>query len=428
MQKDKLTELTIKQTKPREKEYKLSDGGGLYLLVHPRGSKYWRFDFRFLGKQKSSSFGVWPEISLADARIKRSEARMKIKDGINPIEEKKEYRRAMREMLEKVEYEEKRILTTFEKVALEWYRRQDSDWTEKHSANVLNSLSVYVFPDLGRRPIRDITKQDVIATLRKIEADGKHETCYRVRQRIEAIFDYAEIEEHCTRNPAQGLRRVFTKPQPVSFASITPSEFPELLQKIADDESAFPPTKLAMMFMIYTFVRTNELRFAEWKEFNLDCAEPLWVIPAKRMKMRKTHHVPLAPQSVKILDQMRQFSGTDGYLFPQIRNSQKAISENDLLFYLYRLGYRRRHTIHGFRSLADTILNESRKWYPDVIELQLAHQEGNKVRRAYNRADHLDERSKMMFWWADHVYSLMIPADVINLHSERKRRGGGRVQ
>ena len=152
---------------------------------------------------------------------------------------------------------------------------------------------------MGSRTIRDITKQDVIATLRKIEADGKHETCYRIRQRIEAIFDYAEVEEHCTRNPAQVLRRVFTKPQPKSHASITPKEFPELLHKIADDVSAFPPTKLAMRFMILTFARTKELKFAEWKEFNLDCVEPLWIVPAENMKMRKTHHVPLAPQAVK---------------------------------------------------------------------------------------------------------------------------------
>ena len=423
MQKDKLTELTIKQAKPREKEYKLSDGGGLYLLVHPRGSRYWRFDFRFVGKQKSSSFGVWPEMSLAVARKARDEARIKIKNGINPIEEKKEYRRDIREKIEKKDHEEKQIFTTFERVALEWYRRQASQWTEKHSADVFNSLSLYVFPDMGNRPISDISKQDVIATLRKIEAEGKHETCYRARQRIEAIFDYAEVEEHCTGNPAQGLRSVFTKPQPKRHPSITPKEFPELLHKIADDDSAFPPTKLAMKFMILTFVRTKELRFAEWKEFNLDCEEPLWIVPADKMKMRKTHHVPLAPQTVKILDEMRQFSGPDGYLFPQIRNPKKAISENDLLYYLYRLGYRRRHTVHGFRSLADTMLNESRKWHPDVIELQLAHQEQNKVRRAYNRAEHLDERRKMMLWWADHVDSLMIPADVIDLHSERKRRG-----
>ena len=423
MQKDKLTELTIKQSKPEEKEYKLSDGGGLYLKVHPRGSKYWRFDFRFLGKQKSSSFGVWPEISLVEARKARDKARTKIKNGINPIEEKKEHRRVMLAEIEKKENEEKQIFTTFERVALEWYRRQAPQWTEKHSADVFNSLRVYVFPDFGSSTIKNITKQDVIATLRKIEADGKHETCYRIRQRIEAIFDYAEVEEHCTGNPAQGLRRVFTKPQPKSHASITPKEFPALLQKIVDDDSAFPPTKLAMKFMILTFVRTQELRFAEWNEFNLDCSEPLWIIPADKMKMIKTHHVPLAPQAVKILEEMRQFSGPDGYLFPQIRNPQKAISENDLLYYLYRLGYRRRHTVHGFRTIADTILNESRKWHPDVIELQLAHQEGNKVRRVYNRAEHLDERRKMMRWWADHVDSLVIPADVIDLRTERKRRG-----
>ena len=435
MQKDKLTELTIKQAKPREKEYKLSDGGGLYLLVHPRGSRYWRFDFRFVGKQKSSSFGVWPGMSLAVARKARDEARTKIKSGINPIEEKKEYRRNIREKIEKKEkrrdirekieikdQEEKQIFTTFERVAMEWYRRQASQWTEKHSADVINSLSNYVFSDMGSRPISDITKQDVIATLRKIEADGKHETCYRVRQRIEAVFNYAEIEEHCTGNPAQGLRSVFTKPQPKRHPSITPKEFPELLHKIAADDSAFPPTKLAMMFMIYTCVRTKELRFAKWNEINLDCEEPLWIVPAEKMKMRKTHHVPLAPQTVKIIDEMRQFSGPDGYLFPQIRNPKKPISENDLLYYVYRLGYRQRHTVHGYRSLVSTILNESRKWHPDVIELQQAHQEQNKVRAAYNRAEHLDERRKMMLWWADHVDSLMIPADVIDLHTERKRR------
>jgi integrase len=260
----------------------------------------------------------------------------------------------------------------------------------------------------------------VIASLRKLESEGKYETCYRIRQKIETIFSFAEIEGHCIGNPAKGLQQILTKPQPKSHNSLPISELQEFLRKMDADTGSSPTTLLAMKFLILTFVRTSELRFADWKEFEIDCSEPLWVIPAERMKMRKTHHVPLSRQAVRILEKIQQYSGTEGYVFPQVYNQTKAMSENTLLYFSNRLGYAGRNTIHGFRSVASTVLNESRIWHPDIIELQLAHQESNKVRKAYNRAEHLDERRKMMEWWSDYVDSNTASKDVNDLHSKRQ--------
>ena len=278
---------------------------------------------------------------------------------------------------------------------------------------------MYVLPDLGEIPIADISRQDVIAVLRKIEAKGKYETCYRIRQKLEAIFSFAEIEGHCSTNPAKGLQQILTKPQPKFQNSIPISELPEFLQKIDADKATAPSTALAMKFIILTFVRTSELRFADWQEFEIDSTDPLWVIPAESRKMRNTHHVPLSRQVVSILKEMQQYSGPEGYVFPQFYNSNKPMSENTLLYFSNRLGYAGRNTIHGFRALESTVLNESRKSHPDVIERQLAHQESNKVRSAYNRAEHLDERRKMMEWWSDYIESLMFTSDSISTDDNR---------
>jgi integrase len=410
---DKLTEITIRQAKPKLKQYKLFDGGGMFLLVHPNGSKYWRMKFNFEDKSKLASFGIWPDISLKDARGKRYEAKKKIKDGINPIEEKRKERQNNLDRANKDKLEAQKESITFGKVAEEWHKRQTLHWTEKHANDVLNSLKHHVYPDLGEKPISTITKQDVIANLRKIEAEGMHETCYRVRQRLEAIFDYAGIEDHCIGNPSKGLQRIFTKPKSKSHNSLPISELPKFISKVDASEGVYPSTVLAMKFMILTFVRTGELRLADWKEFDINCAEPLWVIPGERMKMGKTHHVPLSRQSVSILEDMQQYSGPKGYVFPQVRNPKKPMSNNTLLYFSNRLGYAGRNTIHGFRSTVSTVLNESRKWHTDVIELQQAHQEQNKVRKAYNRAEHLDERRKMMQWWSDYVESLSVSTDAI---------------
>mgnify|MGYP003683352995 CR=1 FL=1 len=418
---DKLTEITIRQAKPKLKQYKLFDGGGMFLLVHPNGSKYWRMKFNFEDKSKLASFGIWPDISLKDARGKRYEAKKKIKDGINPIEEKRKERQNNLDRANKDKLEAQKESITFGKVAEEWHKRQTLHWTEKHANDVLNSLKHHVYPDLGEKPISTITKQDVIANLRKIEAEGMHETCYRVRQRLEAIFDYAGIEDHCIGNPSKGLQRIFTKPKSKSLNSLPISELPKFISKIDASEGVYPSTVLAMKFMILTFVRTGELRLADWKEFDINCAEPLWVIPAERMKMRKTHHVPLSRQAVSILEEMQQYSGPKGYVFPQVRNPKKPMSNNTLLYFSNRLGYAGRNTIHGFRSVVSTVLNESMKWHPDVIERQLAHQESNKVRKAYNRAEHLGERRKMMEWWSNYIDSLIVNTDVMSSNDRHSR-------
>ena len=405
-----LTELSIKQAKPKEKQYKLTDGEGMYLRVYPNGSKYWQLQYWFDEKQKILSLGVWPDVSLKEAREERFEARKKIKVGIDPNDKRKESLEAQKIYFEK---EKERETTTFRIIAEEWLSRQSVLWTERHSRGVQNSLKIHVLPYLGEIPIADISIQDVIATLRKIEADGKYETCYRLRQKIEAIFSYAEIEGKCVGNPAKGFQQTLTKPQPKSQNSLPISELPEFLKKMVADKDAIPTTLLAMKFIILTFVRTSELRFADWKEFDIDCTEPLWVIPEERMKMRRIHHVPLSRQAVNILKEMQQFSGPEGYVFPQFYNRKKAMSEITLLYFSNRLGYAGRNTVHGFRTVASTVLNESRKWHPDVIERQLAHQESNKVRSAYNRAEYLNERRNMMEWWSEYIESLIVKGDVI---------------
>ena len=408
-----LTELSIKQSKPKEKQYKITDGEGMYLRIHPNGSKYWQLQYWFEGKQKINSLGIWPEVSLKQAREKRYEAKKKLKEDKNTAW------KDLQSFEEAGTHQEKVNSTTFQNVFQEWFSRQSKNWTERHSRGVESNLKMYVLPDLGEIPIADISRQDVIAVLRKIEAKGKYETCYRIRQKLEAIFSFAEIEGHCSTNPAKGLQQILTKPQPKFQNSIPISELPEFLQKIDADKATAPSTALAMKFIILTFVRTSELRFADWDEFDIDSSVPLWVIPAERMKMRKTHHVPLSSQAVNILKEMQVFSGPDGYVFPQFYNRKKPMSENTLLYFSNRLGYAGRNTVHGFRTVASTVLNESMKWSPDVIERQLAHQESNKVRSAYNRAEHLEERRKMMEWWSDYIESLMVKGDVISIDERR---------
>jgi integrase len=406
---NQLTELSIKQAKPKDKQYKLTDGEGMYLRVYPNGSKYWQLQFWFEGKQKILSFGVWPYISLKEARDKRFESKKKIKEGINPIEEKKEILKSHNFIQEEKKLRE---TTTFNMVAKEWFSRQSLQWTERHSRDVLSSLNMHVYPDLGEMPISSILKQDLISTLRKLEAEGKYETCYRIRQKIEAIFSYAEIEGHCSGNPAIGLQQILIKPQPKNHASLPISELPVFLKKIVDDSGAFPTTKLAMMFMIHVFVRTNSLRHAMWNDFNLECDEPLWIVPDYDMKNKIEFHVPLSSQSVKILEEMKKFSGPNGFVFPQVRYPQKAMSNNTLLYFSNRLGYAGRNTIHGFRKVASTSLHDSGLWSYEVVEKQMSHLVGTKVSRAYNRAEHLDERRKMMQWWSNYIDSAAIKMNI----------------
>jgi len=403
---NKLTELKIKQSKPEEKQYKLTDGEGMYLRVYPNSSKYWQLQYRLDGKQKVLSLGVWPEVGLTEAREKRAIARKKIRLGIDPIGEQ---RIIKQEAAKETEFRNEALKITFKKVFQEWLNTKLSEWTEKYTKNVSGYMNMHVMPDLGDKPILDIRKEDVIGVLMKLEKKGIHETCFRIRQKIEAVFVYAVIKGYYEGvSPAMYLDKIISKPKQKFHNFLPIEELPEFISKVDASKKVPPLTILAMKFVILTFVRTVELRYADWKEFDLNCKEPIWVIPAERMKMDMTHHVPLVKQTVNILNEIRKYSGPKGFVFPQQRNNQKAMSENTLLYFSNRLGYAGRHTIHGFRTIASTVLNESRKWHPDVIERQLSHQESNKVRKAYNRAEHLDERRKMMEWWADHIDSIMI--------------------
>jgi integrase len=359
---------------------------------------------------------------LKAAREKLSESRTKIQAGFNPIELKREKKLIRLQSKKAQSIIETKKINTFDKVAHEWMSKQGPRWTEEHQTRVRRSLEIHVFPEIGQLPITEIDTITLLNALRKIEMQGKHEAASRARQRCEGVFRYGIQTAVCERNPAIDLRGALTPPTVKHQAALKSDEIPEFLHKLEAYEG-HPVTRLAMWFMLYTFVRTKELRLAKWSDINLDPEEPLWIIPAENMKAKREHHVPLCYQTIDVLEQMQEFSGPDGLVFPQEKNAQKPMSENTLLFALYRMGYHSRATTHGFRATASTILNESGLWHPDAIERQLAHQEGNKVRAAYDRSLHMEQRSKMMQWWADHVDSLMIPADVIDLHTERKRRG-----
>ena len=416
---NKLTELTIKQAKPAEKQYKLTDGGGMHLLVHPNGSKYWRMKYSFDDKEKTLALGVWPEVSLTEARNRRKDARKMLRDEIDPLEARWERKRQRQEQKRQQEKAEQTQATTFMKVALEWMQKQGPRWTDEHCKRVRRSLEMHVFPEIGHRPITEIDAQEMLAALRGLEMQEKHEAAHRARQRCEGVFRYGIVTGQCQHNPAVDLRGALTAKTVKHLAALRPDELPEFLRRL-DEYDGHPVTKLAMRFMIYTFVRTGELRHAEWREFDTRSDEPTWTIPPARMKMRREHQVPLSFQAIEILEQMEQFSGPEGLVFPQQDNPHRPMSENTLLYALYRMGYHSRATTHGFRATASTILNESGKWHPDAIERQLAHAEGNKVRAAYDRSLHMGPRREMMQWWADQVDSLMIPADVIEL-AERRR-------
>ena len=396
---NKLTELACKKANAVGK--KLTDGNGMYLLVHKNGSKYWWMDYRFEGKRKTLALGVWPETTLTKAREMRDQARILMQDKIDPLEQKKK--------LDRIRSEDHQ--RTFALLTEEWMKRKTSRWTEKHTSDVKRSLENHVFPDLGDRPINEIQRSEVLQVLRKLEGVNKYEATHRARQRIEAVFNFAIITGDCENNPAAGLTKALTPPTKKKMPSLKPEELPEFLSRL-EDYKGHRLTYLAMRFMLYTFVRTKELRAAEWIEFDLKEMDPTWKIPSERMKMRREHVVPLSSQAIEVLNKVSEISGAEKLVFPGQQNPTRPMSENTMLYALYRMGYHSRATTHGFRSVASTILNESGLWNPDSIERQLAHVETNKVRSAYDRSEHLSERRKMMQWWADHLDSMMAEKEI----------------
>lgn len=390
-----------KATSDGKKLVKLSDGDGLYLWVYEDGRKYWRLRFWVDGKEKSLSLGVYPDTSLKEARRRRDDARRKQNEqGIDPAEDRK---------LQKLKRQLSRE-NSLEAVAREWFEKNSKTWVKHHADDVLRRLETNLFPDLGYRPIADIEPPELLAAVRKIEARGAYDLAHRVLGVCGQVFRYGIATGRCKRDIAADLRGALTPHKKTHQAAVKPEELPELLRAIQsyDKEVGDRQTRLALELLALTFVRTNELIGAEWPEMDLGAG--IWIVPAARMKMKEDHVVPLSRQALNILHELKGMSRGSRFIFPG-RNRDKPISNNTLLFALYRLGYKGRHTGHGFRAVASTALNEM-GFRPDVIERQLAHCERNEVRAAYNRAEYLGERKDMMQQWADHLDALVAGAKV----------------
>jgi integrase len=383
-----LSDALVRNAKPRKKPYKISDGEGLFLQIMPSGSKYWRLKYYFGIKEKLLALGVYPDVSLGEARQRRHDARKVLAAGRDPSDARREARKLL---IQKQE-------NTFESVALEWHRNYEHKWSPDHAKRTLKRLEIYLFNRLGSRPIADISTSELLAAMRKVEEHG-NETAHRVLQLCGQVFNYAVITDRATANPAHPLRGALKPVVKNNHAYIKPNELKEYLTKLHTYDGSLQ-TKLALRFLLLTFVRTGELRGAEWREIDFDKAE--WRIPAERMKMKETHIVPLSSQAIQILKELKPVTGQWRYLFPNQQKPSGQMSENTILYALYRMGYHSRATGHGFRSTASTVLNEH-GFSADVIERQLAHGERDKVRAAYNHAQYLPERRKMMQWWADHL-------------------------
>ncbi|MBO7832502.1 tyrosine-type recombinase/integrase [Burkholderia pseudomallei] len=389
-----LSDLAVRNAKPQDKPYKLTDGDGMFLLVQPNGGKYWRLAYRYLGKQKTLALGVYPEASLALARQRRAEAREQLAKGADPGEAKKADRRAARLAAD----------NSFEVVALAWLEERRPYVEPRQHERTLVRLKNDVFPWLGKRPIADIDAPEILAVLKRIDSRGARFTAHRIRSEIGRVFIFGIKEGHCKANPAASLVKAIPPAQTTHFASITePAKVGEMLRAFDGFSGTFPvlcALKLAPML----FVRPGELRKAEWSQFDLEKAEWRYLVT----KTKTEHLVPLATQAVKILKELQAVTGNGQYVFPGARSRQRPMSDAAINAALRRLGYDTRTEItgHGFRAMARTILHEELEQKPEVIEHQLAHTVPDTLGRAYNRTKFIKERCVMMQKWADYLDEL----------------------
>ena len=388
-----LTELGVKSAKPRDKEYMLGDGRGLWLLVKPDGKKYWRLRYWVGDKERKISLGVYPTVGLKDARAKRDEL-CKIRDkGDDPAEV--------------LNAKKNEVNLSFEFIAREWIDKQlEGVTTKRHVRSVANRLRDYVFPRIGDKNIKEITAPQILDILRKIEEQEKIYTAHQVSQYCSRVFRYAIATGRAERDPVADLRGALKPCKTKHRAAIINVEEIKQLLLAMKNFIGTEVVKAAVWFSAYTFCRPGEIRQAEWSEINFEACE--WRIPAEKMKARRIHIVPLAPQVIQLLKDLQPITGRGRYIFPNLRakTGNQPMSENAVLYAIRRMGFSNEEmTAHGFRGMASTRLNEM-GWPPDVIERQLAHVEGNSVRAAYNHAEYLAERRKMMQAWADYLDEL----------------------
>lgn len=381
-----LTDIQCRNAKPKAdgSPNKLADGGGLFLNVTPAGGKYWRMTYRFEGKQKLLSIGEYPDVSLADARGLLGAHKRTLKAGKDPAENKGAGATGGPD--------------AFETVAREWLDAQKPAWVPDHYQRVLGRFENDVFPEIGTMRCRDITAAKVLEVLRKVEGRGALDVTKRIRQSIGKVFRLAIATGRADSNPAADLVDALkARPKVKHMASLEADEIGDFLTKLQGYDGE-RQTRLAIELIMHTMLRTNELRFGKWSEIKGDH----WLISAERMKMSRDHKVPLTKRSKALLADLKAIAGDSEWIVPGV-GGQKPISQNTMIFALYRLGYHSRLTVHGFRSTASTVLNESGLWSPDAIERQLAHVHGDKVRSAYNRSEYWTERVKMMDWWSDYL-------------------------
>jgi integrase len=392
-----LNDIKVRNAKPRDKAFKLYDERGLFLLVTPTGGRLWRLKYQIHGREKLISLGAYPDVTLKRARDRREAARKLIADAVDPSVQRKAERAALAQC--------------FQGVADEWLELQRKSLAPETISILRARLNSGLYPYLGSRPIAAITAQEVLVSLKRIEARGRHETAHRVRALAGRVFRYAVATGRAQHDVAADLKDALAPVKSKNFASVTDPTRVGGLMRAIHGYSGQPITALALKLAPLVFVRPGELRAAEWSEFDLANAE--WRIPAARMKMGEAHVVPLARQALTILRALEPLGRGGRYLFPSLRTRERPMSDNTINAALRRLGYSSdEQTGHGFRSMASTLLNEQ-GFPPDVIELQLAHSERNKVRAAYNKAQRLPERRKMMQAWADYLDGLRVGGDIV---------------
>ncbi|CAH5021452.1 TPA: tyrosine-type recombinase/integrase [Serratia marcescens] len=384
-----LTDVKVRTAKPQDKPYKLADGGGLYLLVNTNGSRYWRLKYRVMGREKLLSIGVYPDIPLAVARQKRDEARKVLAEGNDPSAVKKAEKQAKKIAAE----------NTFESIAREWHKAKADRWSLRYRDEIIDTFEKDIFPYIGLRPIAEIKPLELLETLKRMEKRGALEKMRKVRQRCGEVFRYAIITGRAEYNPAPDLAGALAVHKKQHLPFLTAQELPEFMKDLAGYTGSII-TKSATYLIMYTGVRTQELRFARWEDIDLDKA--MWEVPAEHMKMRRPHKVPLSRQAISLLKQLKPITGHYPLVFIGRNDPRKPISKESINQVIELLGYKGRLTGHGFRHTMSTILHE--QGYDSTwIEMQLAHVDKNAIRGAYNHAQYLDGRRKMMQWYADYL-------------------------
>ena len=380
-----LNDRQIKNAKPQEKPYKLADGGGLYLYVTPKGTKSFRLKFRFDGKEQVLTIGKYPHVSLSEARAMAETAKTQIAQGINPAAQKQAEKQQAQEA----------ALNTFAAVAKEWHRVHQC--SPNHAARIWRYMETDVLPHIGSLQLDEIRVSDIQALLERVMARNVGNTAEKIRQWIGVVYEYAAQRELTERNPAKRLKGFVEKRETVHRRALLLSELKTFYQRLKEARID-PANRIALLLLILTFPRSNELRGAQWGEIDFQAA--VWTIPKERMKMKREHKIPLSAWSLELLHELHAITGQGTQLFPSRTKIGSYISENTLNKIIERIGFKELTTLHGFRSLASSTLNE-KGFNPDAIELQLAHQPSDKIRAAYNRADYWQERVEMMAWYGD---------------------------